>query len=95
MPTRREVLRALRTGGGPEEAARELGIPPGLVYMIATGRPADGKDTDAAEGFAPDPDGPPSTQHLVNPPAHNPTRDERVLEWLRARARRDLRPPTR
>jgi hypothetical protein len=92
MATRREVLHALRGGRSPADAARELGIPPGLVYMIATGRPADGKDTDAAEGFAPDPAAPPSTQHLVNPPAHNPTGDARVLQWLRARAQRDLRP---
>jgi hypothetical protein len=29
-------------------------------------------------------------QDLVNPPAHNPTRNEEVMEWVRGRAAREL-----
>ena len=45
MPSRQQVLDALRrSGDDPAAAGRELGIPPGLVHMIATGLPADGTD---------------------------------------------------
>jgi transposase len=78
MPTRAQVVELLEAGHSYESAATLLGVPAGQVYMIATGAPADGSD------------GRPR-QDLVNPPAHNPTRDERVLEWVRERASRELR----
>jgi hypothetical protein len=62
-----------------ESAARDLGIRPGLAYMIATGHPA---DDDAAPA-----------QDLFEPPAHNPTRNDTVSAWVKARADRDLQPP--
>ena len=41
MPTKEQVLRALRSAGDdPEAVARRLGIPAGQVALIATGRPA-------------------------------------------------------
>ena len=68
----------LEEGHGYESAAEALGIAPGLAYMIATGRPA---DDDAAPA-----------QDLFEPPAHNPTRNDTVLAWVKARADRELRP---
>jgi hypothetical protein len=73
MATREQVRMLLDGGHSYETAARELGIPAGLAFMLATGRPADG-----------------SAQHLVNPPAYNPTRKDSVMEWVRERARREL-----
>ncbi len=90
MPTRAQVVALLDDGLSYEEAAWELRIPPGQAYMIATGVPADGSDTphpdelDAAHLL------PGSSQPLVNPPAHNPTRDETVAAWVRRRAAREL-----
>jgi hypothetical protein len=68
----------LDDGHDYESAARVLDIPPGLAYMIATGRPTDD-------------DGAPA-QDLSEPPAHNPTRNQTVLDWVKARAGRELRP---
>lgn len=79
VPTRAQVRGLLDGGHDYESVARELGIPPGLAYMIATGRPA---DDDAAP-----------VQELFEPPAHNPTRNDAVLAWVKARAGRELRPP--
>jgi hypothetical protein len=70
------VRELLDSGLTYEMAARELGIRPGLAYMIATGRPADDDSAPA--------------QDLFEPPAFNPTRNEKVIEWVRERARRDL-----
>ncbi len=78
MPTRAEVRELLDSGLTYEMAARELGIRPGLAYMIATGRPA---DDDAAPA-----------QDLFEPPPLNPTSNETVLAWVRDRARRELGP---
>jgi hypothetical protein len=78
VPTRAQVTKLLDGGHDYESVARELGIPPGLAYMIATGRPAD-DDTAPA-------------QDLFEPPAHNPTRNDTALAWVKARADRELRP---
>jgi hypothetical protein len=78
MPTRAQVVELLEAGHSYESAGTMLGVPAGLAFMIATGTPADGSD------------GHPR-QDLVHPPAHNPTRDERVLAWVRERATRELR----
>jgi hypothetical protein len=75
------VLALLRGGLDHEAAARELGVGAGLVYMIATGRPADGEPAD--------------DQRLVNPRPHNPTRKPHVLAWVAERARRELTPAAR
>ena len=76
MPTRAQVRELLDRGRTYEMAARELGIRPGLAYMIATGRPVDDDSAPA--------------QDLFEAPTHNPLRNERVDEWVRMRARRDL-----
>jgi hypothetical protein len=44
MPTRAQVRQLVDSGRTYEQAARALGIHPGLAYMIATGLPADGGD---------------------------------------------------
>ena len=44
VPTKEQVLAALGDGTDYDEAARRLGIHPGLAYLIATGLPADGSD---------------------------------------------------
>jgi transposase-like protein len=76
VATRARVRELLDSGLTYEMVARELGIRPGLAYMIATGRPADDDSAPA--------------QNLFEPPAHNPTRNETVNEWVRMRAHRDL-----
>ncbi len=58
--------------------------------MIATGLAADGSDALAPEDLARKPPLPASTQGLINPPAHNPTRKPHVMEWVRERAQREL-----
>ena len=77
MATREQIARLLDAGHSYKSAGTLLGVPAGQVFMIATGKPADGSD------------GHPR-QDLVNPPAHNPTRDERVQNWVRERAAREL-----
>jgi hypothetical protein len=77
VPTRAQVRELLEEGHGYESAARVLDIPPGLAYMIDTGRPTDD-------------DGHPA-QDLSEPPAHNPTRNDTVIAWVKARADRELR----
>lgn len=90
MPSRDQLLELLEHGHSYETAARRLGIPPGQAFMVATGVPADASGT-------PTPDEPAgqhllesSSQPLVNPPARNPTRNRRVIDWLQARATREL-----
>lgn len=88
MPTREEVRELLAAGMDYAAAGRELGIPSGQAYMIATGVPADGSDAIpdevvAERGLLP------SSQHLANPPHENPTTKESVLAWMKARAAAD------
>jgi hypothetical protein len=84
-------LRALLDAGySYESVARRLRIAPGLVYMLATGAPADGSDDphpDEQVGRAARLSSP---QRLVNPAQHNPTRKPFVLDWVKRRAARDL-----
>src|SRR4051795_7928714 len=90
VATRAQVLAMVENGVPYDEAARRLGIDPGLVYMIATGLPADGSDVLADEdlqrpGFVDT-----STQHWSNAPtAENPTRNPMVLQWIKQRAHSD------
>jgi hypothetical protein len=90
MPTREQVLGYVDGGCSYAEAGDRLGISPGLAYLIATGVPADGSDTLTDQQLADPHVMPGSSQHLSNPqPAANPTRDERVLEWVKQRAQCD------
>jgi hypothetical protein len=91
MPTQDQVRELLDRGHSYEMAARELHIPAGQAYMIATGLPADGGDTHSPEELRDEPLPPGGPQQLVGPPALNPTRNARVMEWVRARAARDLK----
>ena len=90
MPTRAQVLALLDDGRSFHAAARALGIAPGQAYMIATGLPADGSDTPHPDELRDRPVPAGSTQDLVNPTAHNPTRDETVIAWAKSRAAREL-----
>ena len=90
MPTRAQVLALLDDGRSFDAAARALGIAPGQAYMIATGLPADGSDTPHPDELRDRPVAAGSTQDLVNPTAHNPTRDETVIAWAKSRAAREL-----
>lgn len=88
MPTREEVRELLAAGMDYAAAGRQLGIPGGQAYMIATGVPADGSnaipdEVVAERGLLP------SSQHLANPPHENPTTNESVLAWMKARAAAD------
>ena len=88
MATREQVQELLDAGLGYEEAARQLGIPAGQAYLIATGRPADTSDEPATE----DDDGGPaggSDQLLADPPHHNPTSSPAVRDWMAERAEAD------
>jgi hypothetical protein len=91
MPTRDQVRALLDRGHSYEMAARELRIPAGQAYMIATGLPADGGDTPSPEELRDKPVLSGSSQQLVNPPAMNPTRNARVMQWVRRRAARELK----
>lgn len=90
MPNRDQVIELLDHGHTYETAARELGVPPGRLFMIATGLPADGGDAPAPEELAQRHLAGGSSQHLIGPPAFNPTRKPFVLDWVRARASREL-----
>lgn len=94
MPTRDQVLELLDEGHSYETAARELSIPAGQAFMIATGLPADGSGAPSEQELADRRVLPGSSQQLVNPPAFNPTRHDGVVEWVRERARRELGPRT-
>jgi transposase-like protein len=94
MPSRARITQLVARGHSYEEIARELGVPAGQAYMIATGLPADGDGTPTEEQQRERPLLPGSSQHLVNPGAHNPTRNPVVAGWVRGRAARDLTPGT-
>jgi hypothetical protein len=89
MATRAEVSDLLASGHTYETAAKALGIPAGQAFMIATGLPADGTPPTPAEA-AQRPVLPGSSQQLVNPPAFNPKRKQKVLDWVKERAEREL-----
>lgn len=90
MPTREQVLELVRAGRSYEQIGKQLSVPPGQAYMIATGLPADGSDALVPEDLT----GRPgllagSTQYLANPPTRPPGRDPAVTEWAKQRARAD------
>jgi hypothetical protein len=90
VATRAQVKQRLEQGDDYEQAARALGIPAGQAFMIATGLPADASDPPSSEQLAEAPTWPSSSQQLINPPAVNPKRDQRVLDWVESRAAREL-----
>jgi hypothetical protein len=79
VPAHDRLQQLLLGGMDVERAAAELGIPAGLAHLVATGHPADGSHPDSRA----------STQHLVNPPADNPTASETVRTWIRRRVAGD------
>jgi hypothetical protein len=91
MPTRRQVLALLDERHSYETIGRELKVPPGQAFMIATGLPADGSDSPHPDELEGRPSLPGSSQGLVNPPPFNPTRNQRVIGWVQERAARQLR----
>jgi hypothetical protein len=91
MPTRAQVRELLDAGHSYETVGRVLHIPPGQAFMIATGVPADGSGAPHPDELRDKPVLPGSSQHLVNPPPVNPTRDDTVARWVQARAARELR----
>jgi hypothetical protein len=93
LATRSQLEELLDAGHTYETAARELGIPAGLAYMIVTGMPADGSDAYSPQELAAARSLPGSSQHLLGVPAMNPTRHEHVDSWVAERARRELRRP--
>ena len=89
MATREQVRRLLDGGLDYQAAAQELRIPAGQAYMIATGVPADGSDSIPDQEMARRDDLLPASQHLANPPHHNPTTKEQVRAWIKARVAAD------
>jgi hypothetical protein len=92
VPTQQQVLAAAGDERDYIRAGEWLGIPPGQAYLIASGLPADGGDVFPSELAGPGVIAG-STQHLVygNLQVVNPTRKPEVDDWIRQRARADLR----
>jgi hypothetical protein len=88
VPSYDEVMLRLRAGESVEELGHELGVSPALVFMIATGLPADGSDTLGPDELANDLV-PTTTQHLVGTPLAHPTHKDATREWARRRAAAD------
>jgi hypothetical protein len=89
MATLDQVRGLLDAGHSYESIGAELGITPGLAYMIATGVPADGSGPPVTE-----PDRPalqPGAQRLAQPVARGPIRTPVVTEWIKHRAETELR----
>jgi hypothetical protein len=80
----------VHAGMSYDEVAQKLGVSPGLVYLVATGHPADGSDSPSgANGPNAAPLLKPS-QHLANPDTvENPTSRQSVLDWVKRRAAAD------
>ena len=79
MTTPDQVRARLQAGRSYEAVARELGIAPGLAYMLATGAPADFSDDlhlGERDGRAELAD---SSQRLVNPQVRV---EQLHLDWL-------------
>jgi hypothetical protein len=87
----REQVRGAVQGERPwQDAARALGVSPGLAFMVATGVPADGSGVPELSDRVGDGPSLASPQSLVNPREHNPLRNELVEAWVRGRAAREL-----
>ena len=91
MPTRDQALRSYQQLGDYQAAGKQLGVPAGQAYLVATGLPADGGDT-----FPPEHSDQPgvltgSTQALVyaGQQVRNPTTKPGVRDWIKQRAAAD------
>lgn len=91
MPTREQALLSYQQHGDYQAAGKQLGIPAGQAYLVATGLPADGGDT-----FPPEHTGQPgvlaeSTQALIygGQQVRNPTTKPDVHDWIKQRAAAD------
>jgi hypothetical protein len=91
MATRGQISELLGQGHTYETAGKALHIPAGQAFMIVTGLSADSGDTPTPAELAGSGVLPGSWQQLVNPPAFNPKREQRVLNWVEARAARELK----
>lgn len=91
MPSRDQLIAALRSGASYEQVGQRFDIPAGQAYLIVTGLPADGSDVLGPEELERRAefllDG--GSQHLANPPTEVVTENESTLEWVRARAAAD------
>lgn len=92
MPTKDQVLAFVRERKDYRLAARELGIPPGQAYLLATGMPADGSDSYTATELERPGVVSGSTQVLVHEPAEvvDPESHKEVRAWIKARVRADV-----
>ncbi len=88
--TREQVQASVSSERSWEVTAQELGVRPGLAFMVGTGVPADGSGVPELEGRLGGGPGLSSPQVLVNPHGHNPLRNELVEAWVRGRAAREL-----
>jgi hypothetical protein len=85
MPTRQAALKLIREGHTYQEAGLRLGVPPGLVYLAATGVPTDSSDGLSAEDLT-RPGLLPAAQALSEPRTEAPDRSAHVRAFLSARA---------
>jgi hypothetical protein len=90
MPTSDQVRALLDAGHTYETSARQLGIAPGLAYMLATGVPADFSDDLHPGERLGRPELAHSSQRLVNPRQRHPDRNPVVIDWIRRRAAAEL-----
>jgi hypothetical protein len=88
MPTRQAALKLVREGHTYQEAGQRLGVPPGLVYLAATGVPTDSSDGLSAEDMA-RPGLLPAAQALSEPRTEAADRSAHVRAFLSARASAD------
>jgi len=89
MPTRQAALKLVRDGHSYQEAGERLGVPPGLVYLAATGVPTDSSDGLSAEDMT-RPGLLPAAQALSEPHTGAAAdRSAHVLAFLSARASAD------
>lgn len=89
MVTKEEVLSRLRQEGSYEQVAAALKIPPGQVYLVATGLPADGSDSLSPEQLHRRGIILASPQKLSNPPVASPASDHEAMTFLRRRVESD------
>jgi hypothetical protein len=88
MPTRQAALKLVWEGHTYQEAGLRLGVPPGLVYLTATGVPTDSSDGLSAEDMA-RPGLLPTAQALSDPRTEAPDRSAHVRAFLSGRASAD------
>jgi hypothetical protein len=88
MPTRQAALKLVEDGHTYQEAGQRLGVPPGLVYLAATGVPTDSSDGLSAEDMV-RPGLLPTAQALSEPRTEAADRSAHVGAFLSARASAD------